>query len=138
MINPTIYAECLQLITTLWDICDRGPYERLLEIMTPDCRWRRQGRWYEGTANIIAYLQRFRDTVARHTISNVMVEQRGTDLVVRYCVVTFHTKREEGAAEPYSIKGTDRLVDNVAICARSGKTLLLKELSQQQIFDMSK
>ena len=78
-----------QCIYQFWAALDRNDYPAVLELLTSDCRWRRDD-WLEGHEAIRRALdERPRDRVTRHLVNNLRLVGNGRDWIANYLLTAF-------------------------------------------------
>ena len=69
-----LLLELTQALHRFFHELDLRRYDRMLDLMTDDCRWLRQGQWLEGKAAVRAALDsRAADVDTRHVLTNAYV-----------------------------------------------------------------
>lgn len=112
MIDPMVYVTILQQTHELWRAVEHFEYDKVMALLTPDCRWKREGKWFEGIENIRASMEgRSTARLVRHILSDFVMERDGDGVVSRYLLAGVHSGGAPEKAPPYSTTNLRRIGD---------------------------
>jgi hypothetical protein len=99
-----VYFGALEAIHQLWEAMDRNDHGTILRLLSPDCRWLREG-WCVGRDAISASLELRGKKVTRHLVTNLRVREAEGLLNCRYTLLFFGHELAEGQVPPFKTTG---------------------------------